>query len=298
MVHARYVVVHYHIFKNGGTTLELILEREFSERFATLHGQGRDAVLDAGDLLEFLEQHPGITAVSSHHLRYPKPESRRMVLFDCCFLRNPLSRLRSCYEHFRRSNSSDLYSRWARSYTPREFVKRLIQEAPHQVSDVQVTQLAHGGVFTRPADEQDLKCARAVIRDMALPGIVEMFDESLLVAEYFLRPTFPSVRLEYVPQNVSHPGRPSPVESPEYWEDFWGRDLYDQLLRLNRMDLELLAQTNQELLRRLDRVPRAAEGLADFRWRCARLAAVSAASEGPSIAATEPVRPLRVAAGG
>ena len=59
VMQSRRVVVHYHIFKNGGTTIESILEREFSGRFATLHGNGSDAVLDARDLLEFLRRHPG-----------------------------------------------------------------------------------------------------------------------------------------------------------------------------------------------------------------------------------------------
>lgn len=147
---SRYVLVHYHIFKNGGTTIEYILEREFPGRFATLHGHGSDVVLDSRDLLEFLQLHPAITAVSSHHLRYPKPLSRRTVFFDCCFLRDPLDRLLSSYGHFRRSNSDDPCSRWARSYTPREFVTRLINEAPHLATEVQVMQLANAGVFTRP----------------------------------------------------------------------------------------------------------------------------------------------------
>ena len=33
----RFVIVHYHIFKNGGSTIEAILERESGHRFATLH---------------------------------------------------------------------------------------------------------------------------------------------------------------------------------------------------------------------------------------------------------------------
>ena len=34
----RFVVVHYHFFKNAGSTIESILEREFAGEFATLHG--------------------------------------------------------------------------------------------------------------------------------------------------------------------------------------------------------------------------------------------------------------------
>ena len=222
VVRTRYVIVHYHIFKNAGSTIEHILEREFPGRFATIHGSDPDATLDAADLVEFSRQHPGIAAVSSHHLRYPKPISRQTVFFDCCFLRDPLARLYSSYHHFRRSGSDSVYARWARSYGPREFVMRLIDEAPHQVSEVQVTQLANAGAFTRPADERDLEQATAVLRETAVPGLVEMFDESLVVAEYFLRPAFPTLRMEYTPQNVSQASRPAPAASRDYWENAVG----------------------------------------------------------------------------
>ena len=274
VVRTRYVIVHYHIFKNGGSTIEYILEREFPGRFATVHGRDPDAALDAADLTAFLGQYPGLTAVSSHHLRYPKPLARQTVFFDFCFLRDPLARLYSTYNHLRRNDPDSLYARWARSYSPQEFAMRLIDEAPHQVSEVQVTQLANARAFTRPADDQDLQRATAVIREMAVPGLVEMFDESLVVAEYFLRPAFPTLRLEYIPKNVSLAGRRAPAESREYWEGVWGKELCGRLLRMNEMDMELVRRAKREILRRLDRVPRAAEKLADFQSRCARLALV------------------------
>ena len=275
VVRTRYVIVHYHIFKNGGSTIEYILERAFPGQFATVHGSDPDATLDAPNLVEFLQQNPGIAAVSSHHLRYPKSLSRQTVFFDCCFLRDPLARLYSIYNHFRRGGADSLCARWARSYNPRQFAMRLIDEAPHQVSDVQVTQLANAGTFTRPADERDLERATAVIREMAVPGLVEMFDESLVVAEYFLRPAFPNLRLEYIPQNVSQAEPGAPAESREYWEGLWGKELYERLLRMNEMDMELVRRAKREILRRLDLVPRAAGKLADLRSRCARLALAS-----------------------
>lgn len=288
-INVRYVVVHYHIFKNGGTTIESVLDREFSGRFATLHGPRADCVLDRNDLLEFLEQNPGITAISSHHLRYPKPRSRRMVFFDCCFLRDPIERLYSCYKHFRRSISEDIHSRWARTSSPRDFAARLVDESPHLVSNVQVNLLVDGGAFVRPLGERDLDRAIAVIGDMAIPGLVEMFEESLAAAEYFLRPAFPGLRLEYLPQNVSaSPGGLEGKPARE-WSDVLGSDLYKRLLRMNALDLELVRRTRIEILRRLENIPRLPERLADFRLRCARLSA-------PPLLQAEPPREIGVAA--
>jgi len=273
------VIVHYHIFKNGGSTIEYILEREFSGSFATVHGCDPDTTLDAADLTRFLGQHPEIAAVSSHHLRYPKPQSPQIVFFDCCFLRDPIARLYSTYNHFRRVDADSLHARWARSYGPREFALRLIDEAPHLVSDVQVTQLANAGAFTRPPDARDLERASGLLREMAVPGLVEIFDESLAVAEYFLRPAFPGLHLEYVAQNIG-PSRQLATASPvEYWEGVWGKDLYGRLVRMNELDSELVLRAKREILRRLDRVPQAAEKVADLRSRCARLASLSCKPE-------------------
>jgi hypothetical protein len=260
----RYIVVHYHIFKNGGTTVETILEREFGGRFATLHGPDADATLTGSDLAQFLQGYPHVSAVSSHHLRYPKPDIPHVVLFDCCFLRHPLARLHSYYMHLRRTDGL--------RESARDFLEHLIDAAPHQVSDVQVHQLANGGAFTRPASEHDLDKATQILRQMAIPGLVEMYDESLVAAEYFLHPAFPMIRMEYIPQNVTNRMRPLPSERLDDLIELWGADLYEQLVRLNQMDMELFRRVRAEITRRLDLVPRVQERLAEFWLRCAQLA--------------------------
>jgi hypothetical protein len=267
----RFVLVHYHLFKNAGTTVESILEREFPERFATLHGSHPDSVLDGRQLAAFLREHPEISAVSSHHLRYPLPLSRRTILFDCFFLRHPLARIHSFYGHYRRLNSSDSLSRMANEKTSKSFVKWLVGHAPNMVSDVQVQQLANAGVFRRPADRDDLDRAVKVVRQMSMPGLGERFDESLVVAEYFLRPAFPTLSLEYIARNVSDPAGQELSTQGERLKSMWGEDLYQELVRLNRLDLELHAAASQEIDRRFSLVPDSAQRLADLKSRCRNL---------------------------
>jgi hypothetical protein len=273
----RFVIVHYHIFKNGGSTIESILQREFGDGFATLHGPDDNSILNGDDLAAFLGAHLGISAVSSHHLRYPWPAMPGTVVFDCCFLRHPLDRLVSVYTYFRGIDSCDPLCRRARRQTPRDFLSQTLQESPHLVSDVQVTQLASGGAFLRPANERDLDRATQVFCDMALPGLVDMFNESLVAAEYFLRPSFPGIRLDHSPRNVS---RPETLPRMHKLEDrlvvLWGPDLYADLVRLNQFDLELYRRAQSEVRRRLFLVPGLDDRLVNFQARCARLAERSA----------------------
>ena len=103
---------------------------------------------------------------------------------------------------------------------------------------------------------------------MALPGLVEKFDESLVAAEYFLKPAFPRLRLDYLPQNVSRPLGGSPGDRQEWLKHSWGPDLYATLGKLNQCDLELWRRTEAEITRRLDLVPENDRRLAEFRARC------------------------------
>ena len=270
----RFILVHYHILKNGGSTIESVLRREFGPAFATFDESCAEATLDQSDLAAFLAARPDTSAVSSHHLRYPKPAIRNMVIFDCCFLRHPLDRLQSLYAWARRNNSSDLLSRMARTVSSREFVHRLLHDFPHMVSNVQVTLLANAGAFTRPANESDLGIATSILREMAIPGLVELFDESLIAAEYFLRPAFPGIRLHCQPQNVSRPGEQRRAGQEEELENklvaLWGAGTYADLCRLNEFDLELYQRARREVERRFFLVPGLGERTADFEARCSR----------------------------
>lgn len=271
----RFVIVHYHIFKNGGSTIESILQREFPRAFATLHGAHASSALDGKQLISFLRRNPEITAVSSHHLRYPKPAVRNTVLFDCCFLRHPLARLDSLYRYLRGMNSPDPLCARARMQSPGEFFRLLMNESPHLVSNVQVTQLACSGEFIRPAYQGDLDRAATRFAEMAIPGVVEMFDESLVAAEYFLKPAFPNVTWEYVPQNVSRAVGtavlPSSRSQGEHLSNRWGLDTYEDLVQLNQLDLDLFRIAQEEIRRRISLVPGAVHKMTDFRRRCAQL---------------------------
>jgi len=64
-------ILHFHTFKNGGSTLDWILKRNFGNKFAEFHGPSKhDSLLEA-DILGFLNKFPQVMALSSHHFRFP-----------------------------------------------------------------------------------------------------------------------------------------------------------------------------------------------------------------------------------
>jgi len=277
----RWVLVHGHIFKNAGSTVLSILRRSFGPRFATLHGPSHDSTIRGSELAAFLSANPEIAAISSHHTTYPLPVIPGTILFDLCFFRNPLLRLWSMYRYFCSTQASGDLASCARSRSASEFFDFLVAEHPHVVNDEQVNYMANGGAYTRPPTAQDLRVAMERVRQISVLGVVEMFDESAVTAEYFLRPTFPALRFEYIAQNVSaSPGGGSPEEG---FRREIGAARYAQLERMNRLDAQLLAFTREELLRRFEMVPDRGQRLASLRERCG---ALESAARTPDVSAS------------
>jgi len=260
----RWVILHHHIFKNAGSTVDFALKRAFNGRFATIHGPTPDSVLRHSDVLRFLCAHPDVAAVSSHHLTYPKPSQPGWVFFDLCFFRDPLLRLWSMYRYLRRAESAGELGDLAKSMAPGAFFELLIEERPHLVNDVQVNILANGGAYTRPPSPADLDAAVATLGQISILGVVELFDQSLVAAEYFLQPAFARLQFHYVRQNASPAARSGLREEI-------GEGLYGHLRDMNRLDYRLLDLARQEVLRRYALVPQREERLAEFHSRCEAL---------------------------
>jgi hypothetical protein len=276
----RFVLLHYHIFKNAGSTIEFVLKRAFGQRFATLHGADPNSINSGSDMAAFLLSQPGVAAISSHHLKYPKPALPGLVVFDLCLLRDPLERLASMYKHFRRSPAMDEISARAKQMDLRSFFDLLIQEHPHMVNNVQVNILANASAYTRPPDSTDLAAALHIVRESSAIGVVDLFDQSMVAAEYFLRPAFPALRLEYVRQNASNNGDAAAAPDSQF-RDALGPVVFVQLQKMNQLDSELVSRARDEVRRRFELMPSPEERLIDFRGRCAELRAKASRNPAP-----------------
>jgi hypothetical protein len=132
----------------------------------------------------------------------------------------------------------------------------------------------------RPPGRRDLETAIRRIEESAFVVLVDRFDESMVVAEHFLGPFWPGLKLHYHEQNVTRPVRYGFDERERRFRERCGDDVYAMLEQRNELDDELCRAVGTELDRRIALVPSFASKLADFRARCGALGRDAIAEHG------------------
>lgn len=251
----RFIILHYHILKNAGTTIENVLDRNFGERLARLDTDHRDGRIEQRDIVEYLDRHPHIEAISSHQIHYPVPAASGYLFFDWCFLRDPIDRLRSTYDYFRQHPAEgDPLSESANELDFALYIRRLLDRFPEQVDNPQTNLLANGEA-DRETVPEDLPRAFECMRQIVFLGVVDLFAESVAAGRHRLRAVFPRLDFAASPANVSG-GLGGSVSSRRLqFREAVGRAVYGEVQRLNALDFRLLRAARAEVRRRLSLVP-------------------------------------------
>ncbi len=264
----RHVILHYHFFKNAGSTVESILENNFRNRFARLDSTDYNSTLPNDALLDFLTTRPEVVAVSSHHLRPPKPVDDSFIFHDVLFLRHPVARLWSIYEFYRRTDlETDPLAAAAKTRDAQGFFQLLTEEYLHHVNNAQVSLLANAG--EKLPTESDLAVAADVISQATVLGLAELFDESTVSAENSLARAFKRLDFSYVRQNVSDGRLMSLDDQLARFRKHCGTQIFDRIIKLNQLDLALVQMAQEEVSRRFRLVPNHGRRLKALRSKCA-----------------------------
>lgn len=184
----RTVILHYHLFKNAGTSLDAILQRNFPGRWVTREFQGphnRDAV--AG----WIADNPDAVAFSSHTAQGPLPDLPDTRIVSVLFLRDPVARIRSAYLFERTQREAGVDPTGMELAATQDFEgyvrARLAIPGDRQCRDFHVARLAR---FV-PGPEPELQRAVAALSCLTVVGQVEDFAGSLARLAAALRPDFP-----------------------------------------------------------------------------------------------------------
>ena len=265
----RNVIIHYHIFKNAGTTLASALARNFEKEFASIDSSHYNRRLWPQDLIRYLEANPQVAAISSHHLRPPAPTMPGVNFHELLLLRHPLDRIRSMCDFYRRAEvNSDLLTEQAKRLPLPAFAKFVIDNMPNVLADAQLNLVANGGA--RIPNPEDLDRATPIITTIQGVGVVEEMDIFAVVAEHSLCRMFPQLDLSHNRENVSR-GRAHHLNSRlRSFSLACGQTIYEKLVSLNRLDAKLVELARIEARRRLKEIPSPERQLREFRKRVSR----------------------------
>lgn len=103
----RPVIVHYHIYKNAGTSFDHVLRHNFGSRHECFDGPFPFFAIDQEQLDRIIMRRTDTVAFSSHQVVLPQPSSLDYRVFAAVFLRNPFLRIASIYRFKRGPERAD-----------------------------------------------------------------------------------------------------------------------------------------------------------------------------------------------
>ena len=167
MTTKRVIFLHYHLYKNAGTSIDRI----FASNPGGSHhfeASNPDDSLETSELIRFVQEHPGITQITSHGIKPPRPEIPGCYVIDIVFLRHPIDRFRSIYDYNRAETRDGPIERAAKSLSMGDFATWMAQETPHNFFSPQTTIMGNHGEFFHPPTSTDLE--RAMIGPRGTPA--------------------------------------------------------------------------------------------------------------------------------
>lgn len=265
---SRSVILHHHLFKNAGSTIDWALQRSYGDGFID-HRDNESMRAGAEYLSTFLRNNEDIQALSTHHLRLPLPIIPRININLLMMFRHPIERVSSVY-HFEKLQepACTLGSIKAKELSFSEYVLwRMRPDVPPTIRNFHTVRCLPKRNFLKfPINELDLVNAKEFVANVQLLGLVDKFDDSMVLFESVLRESNLEVDLSYQAQNVSQ-GLKVGVESRVCAiKDKLG-DVFNILLQNNQYDILLYDFAVSELDKRIKALPDRENKMQDFESR-------------------------------
>jgi len=266
----RNILLHVHIFKNAGSSFDDALKSFFGNAFVD-HREDVDLVRGKQKYLEkYLENHPKIKAFSSHSIHFIPEDNKFFKFHPVYFLRHPIDRVRSVYNFERKQTPATTQgAKKAKELEFQEYLRwYLKKESPATIRNAQTIFLSGDGPSPSDIDKKFVKAIKT-LESSSLIGVVDRYDESMVVFEENLRVFFPMIDLSYIRRNVT---------DSNLHESVWDKsnkllallenDVKMELLEANTYDMELYNRANKLLDLEIGKIENFQRKLQDFKERC------------------------------
>ncbi len=267
---ARDIILHCHFFKNAGSTIDWALRRCFLNSFYEHHGEL--SIQEWNKYLEKITADPKIQIVTSHFFTFPPAPISNINLHPIAMLRHPIERV-SSVAYFDKKRNYRLSKNIIRdtNISIRGYIKAYLRDGtPASIRNMHTLRFAGDDRGSPPATKKDFQRAIDYIKRSKNIGLLEAFDESMVLFEENLRPIFPTLDLSYIIQNA-HQKRQTEQQKISNLRMQIGEELFEILLVKNTYDLKLYKNTKKLFLKRIGEIDNFPQKLHDFRERCRNL---------------------------
>ena len=269
----RNIILHSHIFKNAGTTFDHSLENNFNDKFID-HRDDEKIVKDKQDyLVDYLNQNKYIKAFSSHSIHFNAVNNDEFNFHQIYFLRHPIERIKSVYTfELKQPTEVSLGAKMAKELDLNEYIRwRMRDDVAATIRNCHTIFISGQGSSPNFLDEK-FKIALSNIKRMPLIGVVDRYDESMVMFEDYLQKFFPTIDLSYVKKNVTNKDtKISTDEKSNIFLETLDEDLQKLVLEKNAYDLELYKIVNEMLNEKIFKIDNFDKKLENFKQRCLKL---------------------------
>ncbi len=242
-------IVHYHLFKNAGTSVDEMLKRNFGEHWSEQEFPAPARRSNVDQVAEFLRARPELLALSSHTALLPVPQLDGEEIIPVIFLRHPIIRISSAYAFEKQQNAQTYSAQLAKQTDFAGYVRAHLDHPQHRgLKNFQTFRLA----LNEPdSGDSELVRAERAIATLPFIGLVEAYEQSVNRLEELVRPHFPNFTAVIVRKNVTRKEPATIDEELEKIRKAAGDALYAELFDKNSDDLILF----EELSRRYGYAP-------------------------------------------
>ncbi len=236
----RSVIIHYHLFKNAGSSVDAILQRNFGDAWIEI--EGPDGKKLKKDMMEdFIKNNPDKKAISSHTAEISLPEVSGVKIIPIVFMRHPIDRIRSAYDFERVQESDSPGSKAAKAGDFSHYMSwRLSTPMMTQIVNFHAVRLKDFRKFTTNRETQNFRPrALYALKNLPVVGLVERFEESMVKYQNLIKSDFPEFELFDAQANVMSDPQKSLDAKLKAFEEKIGRHPYLNLMQLNAIDMEL-----------------------------------------------------------
>jgi len=264
------ILLHAHIFKNAGSSFDNALRNFFESAFID-HRDDRDLIDGKINyLLGYFDNHPDIKAFSSHSMHLHALNTDKYRFHTVHLLRHPIERIKSVYNFEKKQLPAITNgSKKAKELNFNDYVDWYMEDkSPATVRNAQTIFLSGKG--PSPSEmESKFILAQEYIKQSYLIGIVDRYDESMVVFEDYLRQFFPDIDLSYIRQNITDENINSSMnEKISSIMNSLEKNIQKKVEDNNIFDMKLYEEAGRLLNDKIDSIYNFQDKLNDFKSRC------------------------------